>query len=497
MTTSSPELDTTSLAARLTELADADPDATAITCGEVSLTRGQLERSANRLARSYSEMGVTPGSFVTIGLPNSVEFIAAALAVWKCGAIPQPISSRLPDHEAGAIIRLVQPTLAIGVSREVTTDHPVVPANFQPEMSISDAPYGLPPASEWKAPASGGSTGRPKIIVSTEPATAATLSGLAEILRMQHGDTALITAPLFHNSPFAHTFCVLALGGHVVLMPKFDALEALNSIRRHRVQWAYMVPTMMSRIHRVRQAGLDDLDVSSLRVVMHMAAPCPEWLKIAWIDWLGADRIWELYGGTEAQALTVVGGAEWLEHPGTVGRTVVGEMSVCDENHDVLPPGETGEIWMRRGPGEPNPYRYIGAEPTRFGDGWETLGDIGRMDSDGYVFLADRRADMINVGGANVFPAEVEGAILEHPGVRSTVVVGVDHADLGQVPHAFVEVDGSLPWDELCQFLETRISRHKIPRSFERADGPLRDDAGKVRRSALLVDVANPGVDAH
>jgi len=313
---------------------------------------------------------------------------------------------------------------------------------------------------------------------------------------MTDGDTVLITGPLYHNAPFLLSACALVLGGHVVLMPRFDAESALQLVQDNAVDYLYAVPTMMGRIWRLPEEQRLSYDVSSLRVVMHMAAPCPPWLKQAWIDWLGPERVWELYAATEVQAVTVLTGSEWLRHPGSVGRPLVGEMQVLDPAGAPLPPGEVGEIWMRRGPGEPNPYRYIGADARTMPDGWESVGDMGSIDDEGYVYLADRKSDMLIVGGANVYPAEVESALMEHPAVRTAVVIALTHDDLGQVPHALLELDGEVTDEELRAHLDERLASYKIPRSFERVSEPLRDDAGKVRRAALAAERANVTADS-
>lgn len=480
------------LVGRLATLAQQDPDRPAVTCGDDHVTRGELDRRTNRLARAYLQLGVTRDSFVTIGLPTGIEFVTAAIAVWKCGATPQPISATLPGREASAIIALAAPSLAVGIDEAQCPACPVVPRGFEPSADLSDEPIDLGPAASLKAPTSGGSTGLPKLIVSTDPATAESVESFAHLVGMAERDTVLLTAPLYHNAPFTQSFCVLVLGGHVVLMPRFDAATALQMVESLRVSWMYVVPTMMSRIRRLPETQRTAYDLSSLRVVMHMAAPCPVWLKRSWINWLGPDRIWELYAGTEVQAVTVVTGSQWLAHPGTVGRPVVGEMAVLDVDGAPVPPGQVGEIWMRRGEGLADPYRYIGAEPQSREGGWETVGDMGWIDAEGYVYLADRKADMIPVGGANVYPAEIEGALLEHPRVRCAVVIGIDDDDLGKVPHALLELDGTVSDDDLRAHLAEHIARYKIPRSFERVTEPLRDEAGKVRRSSLAAARAAP-----
>lgn len=475
---------TPTLGERLGALAEAAPDALAVTCGPDAVTRAELESRSNRLARAYQELGVTPDSLVTIGLPNSVEFLAAAIAVWKCGATPQPISARLPAREREAIIALADPSLVVGVDPAEVPGRAVVPAGFAP--SGEDGPLPAAAAGSWKAPTSGGSTGRPKLIVSTQAATVDSVEPFARLLGMVDERTSLVTGPLYHNAPFLLSTCTLVLGGHVVLMPRFDAADAVALALRHQADWVYLVPTMMSRISRLPEAARAAFPPESLRVVMHMAAPCPPWLKQEWIDWIGSDRLWELYGATEVQSATLMTGDEWLARPGTVGRPVVGEMKVLDAAGAEVPPGVVGEIWMRRGEGVENPYRYIGAEPRALSDGWESVGDMGSIDEDGYVFLADRVGDVVLVGGANVYPAEVEAALTEHPAVRSAVVIGLPHEDLGQVPHALVELDAAVTDEELATHLAERLVSYKVPRTFERVSDQLRDDAGKVRRAALL-----------
>jgi bile acid-coenzyme A ligase len=242
----------------------------------------------------------------------------------------------------------------------------------------------------------------------------------------------------------------------------------------------------MSRIWRLPEEVRAKYDVSSLRTVWHLAAPCPPWLKEEWIAWLGAETIWELYGGTEGQARTILSGTEWLAHKGSVGRVYAGgEMKAVGPDGRDLGPNQTGEIYMRRAADVPETYRYVGAEARTLPGGWESLGDIGWFDADGYLYLADRRTDMILVGGANVYPAEVEAAIDEHPLVQSSCVIGLPDDDLGNRIHAIVQPKGGLSADDLAQHLAERLVTYKRPRSIEFVIEPLRDDAGKVRRSAL------------
>jgi bile acid-coenzyme A ligase len=246
-----------------------------------------------------------------------------------------------------------------------------------------------------------------------------------------------------------------------------------------------MVPTMMKRIWRLHDDIRHAHDLSSLRVVWHLAEPCPEWLKQCWIDWLGAERIYELYAGTEAQAATIITGPEWLAHRGSVGRAQPGTVMITDAEGNDVPVGEKGEVWLRSTRETPT-YHYVGAAARTREGGWESLGDMGHLDEHGYLYLGDRAADMILSGGANIYPAEVEAALQEHAGVHSCAVIGLPDDDKGNTVHAIIEADpGTFDLDELKQFLAERLVVYKLPRTFEFVDTPLRDDAGKVRRSAL------------
>ncbi|MCU4183572.1 AMP-binding protein [Acidiferrimicrobium sp. IK] len=473
-----------SLGEELDRLAAEEPGRPAVIAGEQVLTRGELARRSNRLARAFAHAGVTQGSMVTIGLPNGAAFYEAVVAAWKLGAVPQPVSYRLPPAELAALIDIADPALVVGL--DPGQARPWWPAGQEPDAGIDDGP--LPPAipPSWKAPTSGGSTGRPKLIVSTAAGTVDKVVVSAPALRLERDDTFLCTGPLYHNGPFMYSLLALLLGGTVVVMGRFDASASLELVERHRVTYMYLVPTMMSRILRLPEAERLGRDMSSLRVAYHLAAPCPPHVKQAWIDWLGPERIWELYAGTEAQSATVISGTEWLAHPGSVGRPVFGEMRICDVTGTPLPPGEVGDVWMRTASGKPS-YRYVGASATEH-DGWETLGDVGWMDEDGYLYLADRRSDMILVGGANVYPAEIEAALLEHPSVTSACVIGLPDDDYGNVVHAILELSEPVSDEDLRAHLAVSVAPYKIPRTFERSDVPLRDDAGKVRRGALRAE---------
>ncbi|MFD9890853.1 AMP-binding protein [Amycolatopsis sp. NPDC059027] len=467
----------------LARLAGEAPRQPAISCDGEMITRDELETRSNRLARAFGNLGVGYGDFVTIGLPNSIGFYLAVLACWKLGAIPQPISPRLPAAERRAIVDLADSALVVGAD---PVDHPgrtCVAADFQPDPVLDDGMLPEVVSLAWKASTSGGSTGRPKLIVSGNAAEGApALAGA--VARMRPDDSQLVAGPLYHNSPLTASLTGLLVGQHLVVLSEFDADGALKAIAGHRVGWVQLVPTMMLRMLRLIEESPDSYDVSSLRTLWHTASACPPWLKEAWIDLLGADRIFEMYGGTESQAATIITGPEWLEHRGSVGKPALGEMVVLDTDGKRAPVGEVGEIYLRRPSGAPPTYRYIGAE-AKEREGWESLGDLGWMDADGYLYLSDRRTDLIVAGGANIYPAEVEAAIDAHPLVLSSVVVGLPDEDLGQRVHALVQAKPGLTAEELLAHLGERLVRYKVPRSMEFLDEPLRDDAGKVRRGAM------------
>jgi len=468
---------------RITDLAAADPDRVLITCGDETVTRRGFEQAANRLARDLQGRGVRLGDMVTIALPNSIAWFVNTAAAWKLGAIPQPVSYRLPPAELQTIVELADSRVVVGVEPDVLPDRQCLPAGHIPHPSIEDGPLPDAVSPAWKAPTSGGSTGRPKLIVSGDPAT---LDPEARsTLGIDPDGCLLMPGPLYHNGPLVWSCVALLAGAHVVVLPRFDAEATLAAIDEHSVDVVYLVPTMMKRIWRLPTAVRERYDVSSLRFVWHLAEPCPPWLKDAWIEWLGPEKIWELYAGTEGQAATIITGTEWLEHRGSVGRPAEGSVLITDDDGNELPVGEQGEVWLRSVTRETPSYRYVGAEARTREGGWESLGDVGWLDADGFLYLGDRLTDMILSGGANIYPAEVEAALQEHPAVRSCAVVGLPDDDLGNRVHAIVEADDDLDAEEVLQFLRERLTTYKLPRSIEVVDEPLRDDAGKVRRSAL------------
>ena len=477
--------DPISLAARVRHLAAEGPDRALLTDKDRTVTRAEFDRRTNRLARALQQVGVKQGDLVTIGLVNGVDFVEACWGVWKLGATPQPISHRLPEAEAQAVMDLAQtPVLIAGSS--IQSRRPRYDLSDLLALSADDSPVPDRTAPVLKAPTSGGSTGRPKLILSGAPGVYVPPEpGGVGAWGITGDHVAIMPGPLYHNGPFVTALAAVTQGAHLVILPRFDPEETLKAIERHKGSWIYLVPTMMSRIWRLPETVRTGFDLSSLKIAWHLAAPCPPWLKEAWIDWLGPEVIMELYGGTEGQALTIISGAEWLTHRGSVGKVASGEMKAVGPDGETLPPGKIGEIFMRRPADAAPTYAYRGATARVMDGGWESLGDIGSFDTEGYLYLADRRTDMILVGGSNVYPAEIEAAIDEHPLVQSSAVIGLPDEDLGSRIHAIVQPHPGLTEADLRAHLASRLVTYKQPRSFEFVSDNIRDDAGKVRRTQL------------
>jgi bile acid-coenzyme A ligase len=463
------------------------PDRVAIDQHGRQVTWRELDLRTNRLAHAYRAMGLKPDSFATIALPNGIEFFEACFATWKAGATPQPVSAKAPPLERDAIVELAESALVVGRPASEYSGRACAAEGFTPDASIPDDPLPELIASSFKAMTSGGSTGRPKLIVSKAPAA---WDPEPPFLEIPTQGTMLIPGPLYHNGPFLWAMIALFKGCTVGVTTRFDAEETLASIERLRADVLYCVPTMMRRIWALPEETRTRYDLSSLKALWHLAEPCPAWLKERFIEWLGPERIWELYGGTEGQGSTTIQGTDWLTHRNSVGRPVATcEMKIVDEEGNDAPPGQIGEVFMRPLAGPGTTYRYLGASAKAIEGGWESLGDLGWMDEDGFLYLTDRLADMILCGGANIYPAEVEAAIDSFPGVRSSAVIGLPDPDLGNRVHAIVDCPSGAPQEAaLLAHLAERLVRYKLPRSFEFVNEPLRDDAGKVRRSALKAE---------
>ncbi|MFT4009450.1 MAG: AMP-binding protein [Nocardioidaceae bacterium] len=473
------------------EMAQTRPEQPAVTVGRrPSISWAELHRRSNRLARLLGEEGVAQGDFVTLMLPMSEFAIVGIIATLKLGAIPNPISAKLPGRERDELLALVDPKVLISesevVGRLCVTGEPGA------DYDDTDLPEVIAPS--YKAPTSGGSTGRPKLILSGQPAL---IDDGDETMLRRLGfpvdSCTLFPGPLYHNTALLGSIVSLSLRNHLVVEEKFDPELTLGLIDRHRVEYTIVVPTMMNRMLALPEEVRRSYDLSSLNAFVHNAAPCPPHIKRAWMDWIGPEKVFENYTATEHTAQTYCSGIEWLEHPGTVGRVVWGEMQIRDAEGTPLPAGEVGAIWWRRDEDTPRTFTYIGAENPDDPERWETVGDLGYFDEDGYLYLADRRTDMIISGGANIYPAEVEGALTAHRLVVDSVVVGLPDEDMGQLTHAIVQIDpaGETPTsEELDAYMQTMLARYKCPRTYEFTTDQLRNDAGKVRRTMLAAERA-------
>jgi len=465
------------------------PDRVALVYGDTALTWSAFAERVARRAHGLKALGVGVGDIVTIAMPNGTEFLETTYAALRLGATPNPVPAKMPMAELKAIVELAKPKLIVGVERDQWPGWQTVSQDWVGQISAGE--LGDETAPYWKAMTSGGSTGRPKLIVSRAPGVV-DLDIPNPLIDTGTGSTcSLIPGPLYHNGPFLTAMMSLNQGRRTVGLKRFDPEEMLRLIETHRADWLYQVPTMMSRVWALPKDVRERYDVSSLQRVLHLAAPCPAWLKEAWIGWLGPERVWELYGGTEGQGFTLISGTEWLSHKGSVGKFFNAAVKILDEVGRELPPRQIGEVFMLPQSGAGSTYHYVGAEARAHGE-YESLGDMGWLDEEGYLYLADRRTDLILRGGANIYPAEVEAAIDEHPSVASAVVIGLPHDDLGAQVHAIVQLKpgaaGVTDEEALKAFLKERIASYKIPTSFEFVDDFLRDEAGKVRRAALRAE---------
>jgi bile acid-coenzyme A ligase len=448
------------------------PGRLAIVHGAARWTWGELDRRSAQWCAWLVDRGVVADDLVAFARSNGPEFIALAFGIYRAGATPAPISGKITAHERIAILDVMMPRLFVSPDDAPDADAPILFGEGHVAVS-------------WKACTSGGSTGIPKVIVDGR---AAGFPDGTDFIGIPADSCVLVPGPLYHNAPFSAAVFALWKGSTIVTMDKFDALAALGLIDDEGATWALMVPTMMHRIMALTPSARACHDLSRWAMVVHTAAPMAPWLKQAWIDWRGPDHIWEVYGATEGLVRCWIGGREWLERPGSVGRPIAGgRLRILDENGDECNVGEEGEVYAMPPDGAGSTYSYIGAARRATSDGWESVGDIGRVDADGFLYLADRRTDLIISGGVNIWPAEVEAAILRHPDVRSCAVVGVTHRDLGQQVHVQVEADAdALDIDALSSFLAPFLAREKHPRSLALQSTPVRDDAGKVRKSSVV-----------
>ena len=427
---------------------------------------------------------VGAGDRVALVIGNSPELVVGILAAWKLGAVPVPVRWDLPRWELDRLVEVIDPTLAVWDPGESEATY------ARPTGSTAALPERTPPHTHGIC--SSGSTGTPKVILIHRPGIWAPETSLAFAsawIDVPRPQVLLGPAPLYHTNGFA---CMTALltGDTVVLMQKFDASRVVELIERHRVTTFTATPTMLQRIADV--PGVDDRDLSSLVWVLQGAAAIPPSLVERWIDLIGADHLFMAYGMTESLGLVALSGEEWLEHPGSVGRGLrETELRVLDERLRELPAGEVGEIFLRWPMGITAEYLGAQSRVTTTPDGFATVGDMGWLDEGGYLYIADRRVDMIITGGANVFPAEVESALIEHPKIDDVVVIGLKDPEWGRRVHAIVAaVDPADPPTEaeVIAYAKSRIASYKAPKTVELIGEIPRSAATKVNRGALVAE---------
>ena len=482
----------TSFGARLSQLAAKNGDETAIFVysrdgSAKQLSWRQLEELSNQLAHYFVEQEIGVGWTVIVAVPNGIMHFVASFAGWKVGAMVLPLRPSLPNRELSELVALVDKPIVVGTTRgefEKSIDQGIL-------EEIAGYPTEPPPdiiPNPGHAIASGGSTGRPKIVVAPTPwARVPEDSDQADGLGFASRQVQLLTGPLYHTTPFSTAYMGLFEDHTLVVMEKFDAEMAVHLIEKHKVEYLAVAPTVMQRIARL--TGIEKRDLSSLTGVFHTGAPCPPWAKRAWIELIGGERIFEAYGSTEALGATTIRGDQWLEHPGSVGTPVPGcEFAILDADLNKVPTNEIGEIYSRWPDGRET-FQYVGASaPKRAHNGFVSVGDLGWFDNDGYLYIADRRTDLILSGGANVYPAEIEATLSEHPGIMDVAVIGLDDDDWGKRVHAIVVLSAgsALTEADLNEHCRERIATYKCPKSYEFVSSLPRDDAGKIRRRTLV-----------
>lgn len=479
---------------RLTMLAAEHPDKTAIifvsqSGEEQTISWKKVESRSNQIARLLESRGIGQQSLLVIGLPNSPEHIYCTFAGWKLGALVLPLRAALPVWERNRVLDVANPALVIADWDDVH-----FPCIKRDELSVSeDLPDTVLPdriPHPGRAIASGGSTGRPRIIV--DPRSWATRPGenyFGKGAGYMPGQTQLLAGPLYHNSPHGWAFSGLFDDQLLIVMERFDTEMVVDLIERHSVQFLFMSPTMMGRIARL--PGVVERDFSSIESIYHTSATCPAWVKRFWVERIGAERLYEGYGSSEGIGAARIRGDEWLLHPGSVGRAHNTLIKILGADGKEVPRGEIGEIFMKR-PDNRVTYQYIGAPPLPIAlDGYSSVGDLGWLDEEDYLYIADRRTDMIVTGGANVYPAEVETALSEHLEVVDCVVIGIPHEDWGRSVHAIVQprdLQSPPTVGELDHFCRERIASYKVPKSYEIAVSIPRNQMGKIRRSELAAE---------
>ncbi|WP_067802049.1 acyl-CoA synthetase [Nocardia beijingensis] len=498
---------------------DRIPDKPAVIVAESgeALTYRELEENSVRLARHLHDAGLRRGDHVALLSGNDPKIYEVYWAALRTGLYITAVNRHLSPSEISYIVNdcgaralIVSAGLA-DAAEQIVPETPAVEIRLAfgghvpgyksyEEATAAASPQPLPDQPRGADMLySSGTTGRPKGIKQPLPdrqvgdAPGDTYTAIFGPLYGFDTETVYLSpAPLYHAAPLRFGGVVHALGGTLVIMKKFDAEQALAAIERYRVTHSQWVPTMFVRMLKLDEAVRARYDVSSLRVAVHAAAPCPVDVKRAMIDWWGP-ILYEYYASTEANGATFIDSEQWLRKPGSVGTAGLGTIRVCGDDGAELPIGEIGTIYFER---EAAPFAYHN-DPAKTADAvhpdhpnWTTTGDIGYVDEDGYLFLTDRKAFMIISGGVNIYPQEVEDALALHPKVFDVAVIGVPDEEMGESVKAVVQpAPGAEPGPELAaelrDYLRDRIAHYKVPRSFDFADDLPRTPTGKLVKGKL------------
>jgi len=491
----------------LAGIARVDPGRVALVCAPRRVTFGELDGAANAMAHAMASYATAPGERVAVMLGNSVEGFAAWHGAARLGALVVPISTRLTAGEAAYIVAdsgaavLVHDGAPVALAAAAEAGVPGLCVT-DPTLAEGCAEPPLPDFIGTPVTAmtyTSGTTGRPKGIArpAPQPARDAPPNPFASFWGFRPDDVHLMAGPMYHTAPSAYALMSLGEGGTVVVMARWDATECLRLIEAERVTTSQMVPANFIRILEADWAAYDR---SSVRKVLHAAAPCPVPVKRRIIEVFPPGTVWEYYGASEGMA-SVISPEEWLRKPGSVGRPFPGlSVRITGPEGAELPPGEVGTVYVSAFAGQR--FRYHNA-PDKTDQAWEgdyfTVGDMGWVDEDGYLFLADRRTDLIISGGVNVYPAEVEAALIEDDDVVDAAVIGLPDERMGQRVHAVVEMRPGAARDAgaLTARVAGRLADFKLPRTVEFVDELPREPNGKVLKTRLREERMSPAAAGH
>jgi bile acid-coenzyme A ligase len=441
----------------------------------------QVADRSTQIARGLQRHGVVHGDRVGIKIRNSVEHIAVALACYHVGAVPVPVRWDLPDWELQRVLDVLAAKLVVELDHDALAGTTAESTEPLPDVVAPNASGIL----------SSGSTGTPKVILRVPPGMyfpGASSNRLVEAYGELGPQLLLVPAPLYHNNGFMAIGNLFG-GDRLLLLERFDPAVVLAAIERHRVTGVVATTVMLQRL--ARDESFDTRDLSSLDWVMHGAAPLPEWLARQWIERIGPEHFYVCYGSSEGAGATFARGDEYLAHPGTVGKGAMAtDLKILDDEQNEVPNGEIGHVYMKSAYGLLASYVGNVAPIPSTPDGYVTVGDLGWLDDDGYLYLSDRRVDMIVSGGANVYPAEVEAALSEHPEVADVVVIGLSDPEWGRRVHAVVQrAEGSaIDAEALRSYSRERLAPYKVPKTVEFVESISRSEATKLNRAALVAE---------